>query len=103
VKVKPKAPENVTIKICCSQPPIFRIDELTLMEKLNKKTTIVLENIGEQNMLKEILCIASELGNDAVRKQGLSEVLVRCGLDSSYQAGLMRDFANKMLAELTNE
>jgi len=63
------------------------------------KVNIELED-DERLMLKRVLCIAEEICNDSVRKEQLSGILVRAGLDVPRDAGQMRQFVSDMDSQL---
>jgi len=69
------------------------------MKVTHENTTIEIQD-DERLMLKQILSIVEDLGNDAVRRNGLCAVLAKAGLMEPREAGQLRDFAEHLNEEL---
>jgi len=54
----------------------------------------------ERLMLKSALCVVAEICNDTVRKEQISSILVRAGLDTPREAGQLREFADGLSDQL---
>lgn len=68
--------------------------------KVTHNNIIIEIDSDERLMLKGILSIVEELGNDAVRNEKLSGTFIRAGLDEPREAGLLGKFASDLNEQL---
>ncbi|MCJ7482666.1 MAG: hypothetical protein MUO31_06845 [Thermodesulfovibrionales bacterium] len=68
--------------------------------KVTIPTTIIELTDDERLILEKALCIAEELGNDAVRKECVSSLMIRAGFDNAREVGKMRDLVSELREKL---
>jgi len=66
------------------------------------RATIVLENCFEISLLKVLLNVGYEIGNDSIKRRLSHDILIRNGLDdtTALEAKQLCDFANNLLEEI---
>jgi len=65
------------------------------------RATIVLENCFEISLLKVLLNVGYEIGNDSIKRRLSHDILIRNGLDTNaLEARQLCDFANNLLEEI---